>query len=201
MSKARQRKADPLLAPADEILAEYFGPTAGHPCWDVRAEYGTWLNMEFGNPRLRILTTIPDANIKYLRPRTVLVVGDFSLQIEMGAWELRGNGKRLYHSNQSRSFLRKAAFEISGQLLVAVEIRKKPLLTVFQFELGGKLVVSRHVDAEPDNPLWHIYANGNCMSLLANGELKFGKTTSPKRRRVKVLNAKYVVPPGMEAKC
>ena len=94
------------------LLREYFGPLAGLPCWNVKAEYGSRLSFNFGTPHLETREGNPDAKISSLKRRAVFVTGEFRLWVEMGAWEILENGKRIYHSDQSRAYLRRAASQL-----------------------------------------------------------------------------------------
>ena len=117
-----------------------------------------------------------------LKRRRVFVVGEFLLWVEMGAWELFEGGKRLFHSEQPRSYLRRAAARLDSQQLSLVELTCNPVSTVFIFDHGSRLHVRPTEEAAPDEPLWHIYAQGKCLSLLSNGTLEHGASENRKPR-------------------
>lgn len=158
-----------------ERLSQYFSPLSELPCWNATAEYGSWIRLQFGTPHLNIREGNPASTINGMKRRAVFVAGDFELWIEMGAWEMFENGKRVFHSEQSRNQLRSAAGRLNGQKLLKVELVSQPMTTVFVFDEGTQLKVCSTADAKPDEPLWHVYSAGDCLSLLANGTCKHGE--------------------------
>src|SRR5215213_4517459 len=169
------------MATPSSLLREYFGPLQGLLSWHGTAEFGTWLSLSFGQPRLTVREGKPQAVSKLLRRRRIFVEGDFLLWIEMGAWELFEDGRRLFHSGQSRRSLRRAAARLEAQRITRVEITADPVGTVFSFDLGSQLHVRPTEDAEPDEGLWHLYSSDRCLSLLANGTLTHGPLTDKPR--------------------
>ena len=170
------------MATARTLIREYFSPLSDLPCWNTTSEFGSWLSLRFGQPRLDIREGNPGAKSDRLKRRRVVVEGDFLLWIEMGAWELVENQKRLFHSEQSRASLRRAAARLEGQKVSGVEILTAPLCTVFHFDLGSTVHVHPTKNAEPDEPLWHLYNQEYCLSLLANGKFQYGLSSSFKQR-------------------
>ena len=63
---------------------------------------------------------------------------------------------------------------------------------VFDFDLGGQLRVRPSPQAEPDNPLWHLYAYERCLTFLASGTLVHGTSSSRKHGRVKARLGTYI---------
>ena len=171
------------MATTRALLREYFAPLASMPCWNVTAEFGSWLSLCFGQPRLEIREGNPDSKLKNLRRRAVFVEGEFLLWVEMGAWQLLENGKLLFHSGQARKYLRRAAGHLDSQKLLRVELTTDPARTVFAFDHGSELHVGPTADSEPDEPLWHVYGAGKCLSLLADGTLEHGASHDRKPRR------------------
>ena len=162
----------------------YFDRIARQPCWHATAEYGTWLSLNFGQPKLVIREGNPSSKSELMRRRKVTVQGDGLLWVEMGAWELREGRRRLFHSEQSRSFLRRAAARLDGQILVRLEVQTSPLRSTFSFDHGSVLSVWAHETNEDDDPLWHIYGGRGCLSLLAGGKVEYGHGNSQSPRRV-----------------
>ena len=162
------------MATASALIREYFGPLRALPCWHVTAEYGSWLSLRFGRPRLDVREGNPKARSARLKRRRVFVEGDFLLWVEMGAWDLVENGKRRFHSEQTRDSLRRAAGCLESQKLVRVELSTTPTKTVFTFDFGSQLRIRPTEDAEPDEALWHLYSRKRCLSMLANGTLEHG---------------------------
>jgi hypothetical protein len=177
---------------SQSVLREYFRPVAALPCWHVTAEYGSWLSLRFGSPHLEIREGIPEARLKAMRSRAVSIEGDFLLWIELGAWELLQDGKSAFHSEQTRSYLRRAAARLDGQKLTQVKISDGVPETVFTFDFGSTLVVHPTHAAESADPLWHLYSDSRCLSLLASGELEYGPTRrAASRKAIHAGNISY----------
>ncbi len=164
-------------------VRRYFDRVAGQPCWHATAEYGSWLLLNFGQPKLNIREANPSSNSELMRRRNVVVEGDGLLWVEMGAWELREGRRRLFHSEQSRTYLRRAAARLDGQCLIRLEIQTVPLRSVFFFDHGSVLAVWAHESNEDGAPLWHIHGGRSCMSLLAGGQLEYGPAQGQSPRR------------------
>jgi hypothetical protein len=99
---------------------------SGLPCWDSSSEFGTWLSLRFGQPKVKVREGNPAGETERQRRRSVFVDGDFLLWFEMGKWEYFENGKRMYHSGQSRGYLRRVAVRLQSQCLSAVEVLELP---------------------------------------------------------------------------
>lgn len=179
------------MATAGALIREYFGPLRRLPCWHVTAEYGSWLSLRFGRPRLDVREGNPKAKSERLRRRNVFVEGDFLLWVEMGAWDLLENGKRSFHSEQPRSYLRRAAASLESQKIVGVELDANPTSTVLTFDFGSSLHIRPTDDAEPDEALWHLYSRKRCLTLLANGNLEHGLSANRKPRRATATALTY----------
>lgn len=169
------------------LLREYFGQVADLPCWHVTAEFGSWLSLHFGQPRLEVREANPNSRALALRRRAVHVVGDYLLWIEMGAWELHQSGCAAFHSEQSRAKLRRAAGCLDGQKVVAVRVSGRS--TEITFDFGSVLRVNPTSGAEPDETLWHMYARDNCLSLSADGKFEYGPSTAPPAKRILVAGS------------
>lgn len=174
------------------ILRGYFRKVSGLPCWGVQSEFGTWLSLEFGEPRLDIKEAIPDS--KFLNRRRVFVKGPYSLWIEMGSWELYEKGSRpIFHSGQVRKQLRRAAARLSGQILIGISQSKRPVVTEFTFDHGYRLRVTAYYRARKDEPLWHLYTKRGVISLRMDGKLEHGIAKQRKLFRCQIEDAQIAV--------
>jgi hypothetical protein len=181
------------MTTANALVREYFGPLDGLPCWHVTAEYGSWLSFRFGQPHLDVREGAPESKTKRLKRRRVFVEGTFLLWVEMGAWEILEDGKRLFHSEQSRRYLRRAAAHLEAQKVQQVTLVANPISTVFSFDFGSELRIRPTEDAESDEPLWHLYTQKRCLSLLASGTLEHGLSANSKPRRIAARSTVYAV--------
>jgi hypothetical protein len=176
---------------SQSVISEHFAEVVGRPCWQVSSEYGTWLSLNFGQPSLHIREGNPEARLTSMQRRQATIRGSSLLWVEMGGWELLKKSKRLFHSGQSRGYLRKAASQLDGQLLDRVEIIASPLQTSFFFDHGSELRVFIHPESSRDEPLWHLYTGENCLSLLANGILEHGLARSHDTKHTRVRGDAY----------
>lgn len=173
------------------ILNSYFRPLRSLPCWLVTAEYGSWISLHFGEPRLRISEGTPNAPLRSMRQRAVFVEGDFLIWIEMGEWELFQDKKLAFHSEQRRAYLRRAATNLDGQQIKQVEVVAKKRETHFTFDFGSELIVRPTAEAKPEEPLWHVYGKHRCLSMLANGNLEYGPSRNKILKRIRAGNYSF----------
>lgn len=156
------------------LLAEHFSLLAAQPCWQCTANYGSWLSLHFGQPRIVVREPVPNAKRLSMQRRSADVQGDFLLWIEMGAWEYSEEGKPLQHSEQSREALQKVAALLQGQCISSVQLLHARTETIFEFDQGGQLRVWPHADASADDPLWHLYLPEKILTFQANGHIAHG---------------------------
>ena len=156
------------------LLTKHFSLLAAQPCWQCTANYGSWLSLHFGQPRIVVRAPQPNAKVASMRRRRAGVEGDFLLWIEMGAWEYSEDGKPLQHSEQPREFLQQAAARLQGQCISGVQLLHSRIETLFDFDQGGKLRVWPHADARADDPLWHLHLPEKILTLQANGQIAHG---------------------------
>jgi hypothetical protein len=173
------------------LFSDYFGAMGGLPCWGASSEFGTWLSLRYGQPKVKIREGNPAGKTERQRRRRVMIDGDFLLWFEMGEWEYFEHGKRKYHSGQSRAYLRRVALRLQSQCVSSVTVLELPSIVRFEFDLGGSLLVRAEKDAEPDDPLWHIYAFDRCLTLLADGTLEHGPSNEKKRRKLRLKLCTY----------
>lgn len=156
------------------LLTEHFSLLAAQPCWQCTANYGSWLSLHFGQPRIVVRAPQPNAKVASMLRRRAGVEGDFLLWIEMGAWEYSEDGKPLQHSEQPREFLQQAAARLQGQCISGVQLLHSRIETLFDFDQGGQLRVWPHSDVRADDPLWHLYLPEKILTVQANGHIAHG---------------------------
>ena len=143
----------------------------GVPCWEVHADYGSWLSFQFGKPRLEIREARPRSRVVTLKRRRVFVLGSSELRIEMAAWRLLRRGRLECHSDLPRSSLRKAAVQLAGQKITAVKMRPDNGGLEIRFEYGHQLLVAALGDAKRDDPLWHLRKGRRGLTMTKAGPL------------------------------
>jgi hypothetical protein len=157
------------------LLAEYFGPIMSVPCWNVTAEYGSWLRLNFGAPR----------------PAPREGQGTSELWIEMAAWEIHDEHRKLFHSNQARSMLRRAAVRLEGLALLSVQLSPGLMSTDFEFSDGTLLQTKPTERESPDEPLWHLYTDDRCLSYLTNNQLEYGGASGARAMSILARSAQH----------
>jgi hypothetical protein len=173
------------------LFRDYFGRMGGLPCWDASSEFGTWLSLRYGEPKVKVREGNPDGETERQRRRRVMIDGDFLLWFEMGAWEYFEQEKRKYHSGQSRTYLRRVAARLQSQCLALVTVVELPSIVRFDFDLGGSLIVRPEKGAKPDDPLWHLYAFDQCLTLRVDGTLEHTFSKSKRVGKVRLKSCTY----------
>jgi len=159
---------------SSSALKRFFGPLSGLPAWGGLASWGTWLSLEFAQPRLEVREAMPTTGNPRLRRRHASVVGEHNLWLDMCHWEILDGARRRFHSEQSRHLLRRAAAHLDGQIVVALSISVRPLTSEFHFDDGTRLIARRLPRADPDWELWHLYSPRNYLGLTSAGRLQVG---------------------------
>jgi hypothetical protein len=155
---------------ADEVIAQFFGPLYGLPCWGLNNGFSSWLTFQFGSPRLSIREPVPDSEHAIMRMRDVRIDGEHQLWIEMGDWLIFQDGARLANSESDAATISKATAYLDGQALIGLRTGVSGM-SEFTFDLGGRLWLSRYEDWEPDHGLWHMTAGDSIISFHADGRI------------------------------
>jgi hypothetical protein len=160
---------------ANEIR-DAFGEIYGLPTWQVRKGIGSFLTLEFGDPHLRIrepyLSRSKSLAARRLAARRqVTVSGQWHLWIYMCNWTISANGMPLADNEASNATIDRTTQYLDGQKLQSVEVMRKDMKTVFQFDLGGKLATSPYVDEElRSDAQWILYDHGAKITRTLNGD-------------------------------
>lgn len=157
------------------IINKIFKPIYGKPSWQVEQGYGSFLTFDFGEPHLRVREPrqaseqASEKVRKNLARRLVYVRGAWHLWIYMCDWRIMFHDQELASSTSNRRTIRKATIELDGQALTQVTI-KDDLISIFEFDLGGKLEVTPNYDVyEKDVDLWLLYEpSGKVFTLRAD---------------------------------
>ena len=158
-------------------IKQKFHELSNFPCWGVLNGYGSWLTFNFGRPSLDIREPIPESKNEYLRKyRWVRLQGEYYLWVEMCDWTIFQDEEKIDHNESDRIEIQKAANRLDGQILNNVLISPKQISSEFQFDLGGKLVVSKYENAKPDHNLWYLFYDDECTSFTASGNFVTDKS-------------------------
>jgi hypothetical protein len=158
---------------------EAFVPLYGTLCWHVRQGHGSFLTIEFGEPRLVVyppreqLVAVTAGRRRRVPRRVVAVRGAWHLWLTYCAWTLRLHGERLATWTSRRRQIERAAAVLEGQALTGVVVDPHTVRTVFTFDLGGVLETRPAAAAAGDDgpaEQWALYEpSGNVLVLRADG--------------------------------
>lgn len=165
--RAKRRKP-PVLVPMSDvpegsIIDQVFGPIYGRSCWNLQPGYGCSLTFEFGKPHLEIwrprepVENVADKHRPHKYRRQVEPRGQWHLWIRGCNWRANSNGEWSGASDTKLS-MGMAAETLAGQKLVRVSYERERVSTIFDFDLGGSLVVEPD-GFERDDPsdIWSLF--------------------------------------------
>lgn len=148
----------------------------GKPCWGLRYDCNTNLDLSFGDPVLKIYEP-RQSNSKSRKVRErftrrlVTVKGKWWLWVFIAKWEISFNGKRAATNKSPYRKIPMALAKLSGQIVASVEIDSQTGETKFEFDLGGVLRVRRWKrKRECKDDLWMLYKpNGYVLTVRGDG--------------------------------
>ena len=154
----------------------------GKPCWGVRPGFGSFLTMEFGNPRLQVREPIVASKItppivrKSLARRRVHIYGEWHLWIYCCDWGVF-SARSLVGDCSTKVKIRRAAEFLDGQQLTYFSISPRKVSCVFQFDLGA-ILKTKPYDNESEQ--WMLYEPSHrVLSVRADGRYKYGPSDVP----------------------
>jgi hypothetical protein len=142
------------------IFERSFRKLYGKPCWNVKQGYGSFLTLEFGAPHLIIREPRkPSRGMskrvrENLARRLVYVRGDWHLWLYCCDWTIYDRSKRRADSESSKRTIERAANVLNGQALQQASFHYRGCRSVFEFDLGGRLVVKSW---PPAYEAWLLY--------------------------------------------
>jgi hypothetical protein len=175
-------------------IAGTFRPLYGHPCWNARKGYGSFLTFEFAQPHLEVSDRVREGPFAFsarvrrtLRSRLVYPRGDWHLWIYCCAWSIAVDGWRAAHSESSDRRIGRAVAALNGQALTRVSVNPADSSTVFEFDLGGAL---RTWPYDEESEQWMLYEPaGTCFTMGTRGRYRRVRSDAePKRPRWRRLS-------------
>ncbi len=159
-------------------IAAAFKPILGRPAWQVKKGYGSFLTLEFCEPRLEIRE--PREN-KHFRNRNVTVRGEWHLWVYCCDWKIVIDGKRLAHSESDEEAIAQATARLDGQCLKELWMEPETVVTHFQFDLGGILTTLSYDDDDDEpNEQWMLFEPlGNVLSVRSDHRFFYGSGDTP----------------------
>jgi hypothetical protein len=161
------------------LTRDYFAHLHALPCWHSVGEYGTWLSLYFGRPRVVVHEALKQSRSTMRRRRLAYVTGEFLLWVEMGDWEYSDRGGSRIRPS-SRTTIRRTAKLLRGQVLRRVTVKPRAVETIFRFDYGT-LRVWPCRDLQTDDPLWHLYTSKRGLTLRRDGFLSHGPSKGKER--------------------
>jgi hypothetical protein len=148
--------------PADPV-GSVFADIMGKPAWQVKKGYGSFVTLEFGEPRLEFrepyASRAKSERVRQLAARRLVTVrGDWHLWIYCCEWEISQAGQRLAHSESKDARIERAAGALDGQILTAVTVDPETAATRLEFDLGGVLETRRWTPRRKRYEQWILHA-------------------------------------------
>ena len=161
----------PLSLPKE--IAGLIEPLLGIPTWQVFKSAGSILTMAFGTPSLQVgdvRPRVPTSEIEKFGPvqRRTYVKGEWSLRIDCCDWRLLNEESLMCHSESDGEALADATYFLAGQSLKSIAMYTGTAGSVFDFDLGGKLITMPYPD-EPEYDQWVLgLPDGRYLAIRAD---------------------------------
>jgi hypothetical protein len=161
------------------IIDSIFQPLYGKICWDVNKGVGSSLTFEFGEPHFKVVREPRGTKskkpgvIRNAERRIVTIYGDWFLWIWSCDWRFYRNNDFVGDSESKKRELQQIAFDLEGQALLSVKVNGVGI-TVFEFDLGGRLETLPYSDANEDSKpdeQWMLFQpSGMVFTLRSDGK-------------------------------
>ena len=167
-----------------QVFRNAFKPIFGKPCWKFQRGYASFLTMEFGEPHLMIrnpkkIKSNDPQRKKHWDRRHIYIRGNWHLWIHMSHWEAFSNGKLIGTGDDDNEVIDEVANELDGQKLVSVQIIRKNIQTIFEFDLGGRLEVLPYTYDEKLTETWYLFEpSGYVLTLRSDGYYSYAPGNS-----------------------
>ncbi|MCP4141633.1 MAG: hypothetical protein GY755_15390 [Chloroflexi bacterium] len=148
-------------------------PIIGQFVWGAQRGYGSFLNLEFGNPKTKFSGIHkPKEENKFpfneFENRHVKIKGEYSFFIYMSNWKIYAKDNELAHDESEREEIEFALGFINGQKLNKVIINANKNITELEFDLGGIIVISDEHYSDEINELWNFYTKSEKVLTYRN---------------------------------
>lgn len=159
-------------------MNDIFKPVIGLHCWGTWWDNQAGTNIEFGNPSMVIH---PEKVRKHgpcagKRSRWVQIKGECGLQLWVCHWTLMEDDDVAATIDSPYeggvNTIKAALHRLEGKKLESVDIDDKTATTVFNFDLGGKLICKRFDEWESDDTMWALATPDGIHAYSADGRLK-----------------------------
>jgi hypothetical protein len=156
-------------------IADAFVPLIGRPAWGVHQGYGSFLTLEFGEPRLEI-----SEPTKLRSQRLVTVRGEWHLWIYCCGWDITQDGDRLANHEAEESSIRQATAQLDGQCLERLWLEPGTVVTHFEFDLGANLTTYPYDSDAEINEQWLLFEpSGNVLTVRTDNRFCYQPGDTP----------------------
>lgn len=159
-------------------IINYFKPILNEHSWNVQKGYGSFLTLEFGNPRIEY--SEPE-NWKHLniplkehKKRNVIIKGTHQLWIYCCNWQIKANGQNIAFDESTDEKIWNAVNYLNGQKLNEVIIDLKKQITIFKFDLGGEITTFNEA-YNHGSEMWMLYMPKEVLTLNNMGKFNICK--------------------------
>lgn len=150
---------------AQEALDGFVAPLVGQPVWGAKQGYGSFLNLEFCEPRLIVKEWISKDRGKC---RHAYVQGRWTIWIYCCEWRFFADGEAIAWSEDSREDIARATGMMDGQKLTRISVNPASGKSSFVFDLGG-LLETWPVGDDPTEEQWFVYGPEEVFGYRADG--------------------------------
>ncbi len=160
-------------------INQSFKQLYGQPCWNVRNGHGSFLTLEFGEPRLVIREPhVSESESHRVREwasrRSVYPVGKWHLWIYCCNWKVLVKEKVVSDSSSVRKMAH-APKILDGQILQKISTTDRGKSWIFSFDLGAILETAPY-DRKAEQ--WTLYEPGNkVLTARADRKYSYGSGT------------------------
>ncbi|MBV8524319.1 MAG: hypothetical protein JOY71_19690 [Acetobacteraceae bacterium] len=136
----------------------------GQLAWGVRRGYGSFLTIEFGEPRLFVREPIQSVSSdsldirQRLSRRHVSVHGIWHLWITHGSWTLVTVNYATSSEESEAAKVEPALTQLDGQRLVSAKFNRSSAEIHLSFDLGAHLRIGPGQQVDRDEDQWQLFA-------------------------------------------
>jgi hypothetical protein len=157
----------------EKEIQNIFQPIIQQFVWGAKQGYGSFLSLEFGNPKTELgAIHKPSEKGKFpfneFEHRNVSIKGDYTFFIYMSNWKIYANKIELAYDESERDEIEFALGFINGQKLINIVIDSQKNITELEFDLGGIVKISNENYEDEINEMWNFYTKSDKVLTYRN---------------------------------
>lgn len=149
-------------------------PIVGLPAWGALQGHGSFLTLDFGEPKLEVHERQKDG----CTIRKAYVRGQWHLWIYCCHWRILKDGAQLAWSEDADEDIERSTAALNGQKLLGVTVSPDEGRSTFGFDLGGSLETWPYGD-DPTDEQWIILTEAEAFAYRADGTYSQGPSSTP----------------------